>query len=212
MYSIQVFGANGTKQEAVPLDIALHKREQSPRTYACAIRVLLQNWRQGTVACKNRAAVNLSKRKPWKQKGTGRARAGTFTSPLWRKGGVIFGPSARVRKLSLSQDKKRLTCNNIFYAFYDQERIRCVDLGRDFSTPNTKAVSVVLKKMGLDTQKLVVFIRHDDIALSLSLRNLPNVRLMTFDQANAFDLSNGAHWIFFKNDVESFKDMVLRWN
>ena len=67
------------------------------------IRSLLQNWRQGTVACKGRSDVGYSNKKPWKQKGTGRARAGSARSPLWRGGGVIFGPQPRTRVLKNEQ-------------------------------------------------------------------------------------------------------------
>ena len=65
---------------------------------------MLQNWRQGTVACKGRSDVAFSNKKPWKQKGTGRARAGSARSPLWRKGGVIFGPQPRTRTLTITQE------------------------------------------------------------------------------------------------------------
>src|SRR5260221_13587778 len=67
-----------------------------PATFSTWIRVLAQNWRQGTVACKGRSDVAYTNRKPWKQKGTGRARAGSARSPLWKGGGAIFGPQARV--------------------------------------------------------------------------------------------------------------------
>ena len=69
-------------------------KKYRPVAMAIYVRALLQNWRQGTVACKGRSDVSYSNKKPWKQKGTGRARAGSARSPLWRGGGVIFGPQA----------------------------------------------------------------------------------------------------------------------
>src|SRR5437588_407352 len=71
------------------------KDRVAPKAFAIAIRTLRQNWRQGTVAVKGRADVSFSNRKPWRQKGTGRARAGSARSPLWRKGGVCHGPQER---------------------------------------------------------------------------------------------------------------------
>lgn len=80
--------------------------------YALWVRVLMQNWRQGTVGCKGRSDVARSGKKPWKQKGTGRARAGTARSPLWRGGGVIFGPQMRTRTLKINKKIKVVLFNN----------------------------------------------------------------------------------------------------
>ena len=74
------------------ISIASDKKIASKANFALWVRALLQNWRQGTVVCKGRSEVAYSNKKPWKQKGTGRARAGSARSPLWRSGGVIFGP------------------------------------------------------------------------------------------------------------------------
>ena len=71
------------------------------------VRALLQNWRQGTVGSKDRSEVSFSNKKPWKQKGTGRARAGSARSPLWRGGGVVFGPQPRTRVLKTGKQVKR---------------------------------------------------------------------------------------------------------
>ena len=77
-------------------------KELSPIGYAQYVRSLMQGWRQGTVGCKGRSDVNKTNKKPWRQKGTGRARAGSARSPLWRGGGVTFGPMPRVRTLKVN--------------------------------------------------------------------------------------------------------------
>src|SRR5680860_633450 len=88
-------------------DLGLESVEKvSPKAYSTWIKVLLQNWRQGTVGCKGRSDVAKSTKKPWKQKGTGRARAGSARSPLWRGGGVTFGPQKRSRKLKFPRNIK----------------------------------------------------------------------------------------------------------
>ena len=79
------------------------RKSVAPSTFSIEVRRLLQNWRQGTVACKGRSDVKGSTRKPWKQKGTGRARAGDVKSPIWRGGGVIFGPQKRVKTLKTTK-------------------------------------------------------------------------------------------------------------
>ena len=92
---------------ASDLNIEGARKEISPVAMAVYVRSLLQNWRQGTVACKGRSDVAYSNKKPWKQKGTGRARAGSARSPLWRGGGVIFGPQPRTRVLKAGKQLKR---------------------------------------------------------------------------------------------------------
>src|SRR5436189_5382445 len=76
-------------------------------------RVLTKNWQQGTVACQGRSEVSRTNKKPWKQKGTGRARAGSARSPLWKGGGVIFGPQARVRTLKISKKARQKVMTTI---------------------------------------------------------------------------------------------------
>jgi large subunit ribosomal protein L4 len=89
--------------------------EHVTQQFATWVRTLMQNWRQGTVGVKGRSDVARSNKKPWKQKGTGRARAGSARSPLWRGGGVTFGPQLRSRKLSVS--KKTKNKKRFCYAF-----------------------------------------------------------------------------------------------
>src|SRR5260221_6802069 len=86
----------------INFDIHTLKRA-SGDLFSTSIRVLTKNWQQGTVASQGRSDVSRTNKKPWKQKGTGRARAGSARSPLWKGGGVIFGPQARIRTLKLSK-------------------------------------------------------------------------------------------------------------
>jgi len=211
MATIQVYDPQG-KSHALPLDLDIQQKDVSQKNFACAIRVLLQNWRQGTVGCKSRGEVSFSNKKPWKQKGTGRARVSSLRSPLWRKGGIIFGPQARVRSLSINEKQNRLVLNNIFFAALEKEAIYCLDFEGDTQKPNTKKAAHLLKSAGLDKRKVVLFLPFEDMVNFASFRNLPSVNVLSFDQPNAFDLSNGDCWVFFKKDLELFKEMVLQWN
>src|SRR3990170_8981839 len=87
--------------------ISIPEKPASREEISTWVRVLVHNWHQGTVGVKGRSDVAFSGKKPWKQKGTGRARAGTARSPLWRGGGVIFGPQAKVKTLRVSQKQKK---------------------------------------------------------------------------------------------------------
>src|SRR5690348_5288778 len=91
--------------QELEFDTATFKKA-APASFSTWIRVLANNWRQGTVACKGRADVAYTNRKPWRQKGTGRARTGSARSPLWKGGGAIFGPQARTRTLKLAKKMK----------------------------------------------------------------------------------------------------------
>ncbi len=212
MITIQMYDTQGKAQGSMPLGLDFNKKETSPVTFARAIRVLLQNWRQGTVSCKTRGEVSFANKKPWRQKGTGRARVSSLRSPLWRKGGVIFGPQARVRKLSINEKQRTLVFNNVISRLLEKSAIHCLDFGVNEQGPKTKAAYQALKGMGLDNRKIVLFLPFGDMANFAAFRNLPNVNILTFDQPNAFDLSNGDCWVFMKKDIEHFKEMILQWN
>lgn len=212
MENIQIYDAQGKHQGSMPLNLDLTKREKSPVTFARAIRALLQNWRQGTASCKTRGEVAFANRKPWRQKGTGRARVSSLRSPLWRKGGIIFGPQPRVRKLSMNGKQRSLVFNNVLFSLLEKNAIHCLDFGAEEQTPKTKTAFQAIKGMGLDNRKVVLFIPFSDMVNFATFRNLPNINILTFDQPNAFDLSNGDCWVFLKKDLELFKEMILQWN
>ncbi|MFC1842791.1 50S ribosomal protein L4 [Candidatus Dependentiae bacterium] len=179
--------------------------------FATWVRSLMQNWRQGTVACKGRSDVSFSNKKPWKQKGTGRARAGSARSPIWRGGGVTFGPQKRERNLRVSRKVKKRVLGDILLAFLSDKRVCCLDWALEDDRPKTSEAFSVLKKAGINSEKLVLFVQPDDFLTQASFSNIPNINVMFFDQPNAFDLTNGKRWIFLKKDFDVFKDMVVRW-
>lgn len=203
---------SGKKQDKLNIDFVIDQKEVSPKTYSCVIRRLRQNWRQGTVGCKGRSDVSFSTKKPWKQKGTGRARAGTARSPLWRSGGVTFGPQARVKKLNINKKQDKLALNNIFFSKLKNNEITCIDFSLRSGNPKTKDARYFLKNIGLYDKKIVLFLPFSDELNFASFRNLVNVDVLSFDQPNAFDLSSGRHWVFLKKDIDLFKNMVAKWN
>lgn len=213
MSTVKLIDSTGREQGAFDLEIDFPRRDVlSPKNYACAIRVLQQNWRQGTVGCKARSDVSFSNRKPWKQKGTGRARAGSARSPLWRKGGVTFGPQARVRTLKLNRKQRRCALRDVFQLMLDGGSIYCLDY--DFSqqdAPKTKEAYALLKSMGVEKKKGLLFLPYEDTMNFAAFRNIPFVGPISFDQPNVFDLSDAGYWMFLKRDVELFKNMVAKW-
>lgn len=193
------------------LNITDARKDVSPVSTAVYIRTLLQNWRQGTVACKGRSDVAYSNKKPWKQKGTGRARAGSARSPLWRGGGVIFGPQARTRVLKTSTQVKRNVLNSILFDFLDQGKVVTLDWNVSLQKPKTAHAFKLLKDNNIHQEKVVLFLPAHDQMSYASFINIPNVQILFFDQPNAYDLVNGNRWVVLKKDLEQFKQMVSQW-
>jgi large subunit ribosomal protein L4 len=211
MADIRLYDLQGKEKEKLALD-GIARKEISPKTFACAIRALFQNWRQGTVKCKTRGELAFSNKKPWRQKGTDRARVSSLRSPLWRKGGVIFGPQPRVRNLAVNKKQKQLVFNNLLFSKLEKSSVCCLDMELDKKTPNTKIANTALKNLGFDKKKVLVFLAFNDDASALSFRNLPNVNVLYFNEPNAFALSNADFWVFFKKDLNLFKEMIAQWN
>jgi large subunit ribosomal protein L4 len=197
-----------------PQDLQLtHEQEVDvmPASVAQYMRVLRQNWRQGTVSSKGRSDVSFSNKKPWKQKGTGRARAGSARSPLWRKGGVTFGPQQRTRTLAVSKELKRHVCNNLFWHYLKAQQIVSLQWALEQDTPKTALAHKALKSAGLDTKKILMFVKGNDLTTYASFVNIPNIQLLLFDQPNAYDLANSEYWVFLNKDIDAFKEMVSTW-
>ena len=179
--------------------------------FSQCVRALLQNWRQGTVSCKGRSDVAFSNKKPWKQKGTGRARAGSARSPLWRKGGVSFGPQPRTRTLAISKNLKRGAANAVLWNFLDNNKIVALDWTAQEGAPKTAHAYNALKSAGLHDKNIILFVSPTDRYAHASFANIPNVRMLLFDQWNAYDISNGEMWMFLQKDMDAFKEMVSTW-
>jgi large subunit ribosomal protein L4 len=182
----------------------------SPRLYANYVRVLRQNWRQGTVACKGRSDVSFSNRKPWKQKGTGRARAGDFSSPLFRKGGVTFGPQPRTRTLSMPTTMRRLVFKELFHSALAEGKVLSIQ-GDSAHVMHTRDARLILKNAGLWNKKIVLFTTMYDMAIQAAFGNIPEVTMYLFDQPNAYALSDTTHLVYFEKDIDLFKQMVQAW-
>lgn len=209
MSTMKVYDTTGKEQSTVAVNLA--ETMNGATAYAVSIRRLLQQWRQGTVGSKTRGEVAMSNKKPWRQKGTGRARAGTSRSPLWRKGGCIFGPQARTRTIDIPRAQRRLAMRAIGSMMLKENRIHCIDAEVAGDKPSTKTARALLKSMNLADSKVVVFLPLNDTKTYLSFRNMPNVHVVFFDQPNAFDLTSGQNWVVLKRDVEQFNEMVARW-
>lgn len=186
--------------------------ENVSQEYALWVRALLQNWRQGTVGCKARSDVAYTNKKPWKQKGTGRARAGSARSPLWRGGGVTFGPQARTKTLKVNKKTKGRVLSALVNTFAEHKKLHTLDWQLDKDMPSTSLVQKALQAAQLHDKKVTLFLHRDDVNHWMSVRNIANIQIISFDDVNAYDLSLGNCVVILKKDYDMFKDMVKKWN
>lgn len=184
----------------------------SPKAVAQCVRVLRQNWRQGTVGCKDRSEVAFSNKKPWKQKGTGRARAGSLRSPLWRKGGVTFGPQPRTRVLSVPAALKRAVMASLLNDHRVKKSLFALEYVSSTDKPQTKGAQSALKAAGLHGKKVILFLTHHDYQAQASFANIPTIKIYLFDQPNVYALLDGNCVVYLKKDEEQFNKMVGAWN
>jgi large subunit ribosomal protein L4 len=173
------------------LEMKVAKEENATHIVHRALVRQLHNQRQGTVSTKTRAEVRGGGRKPWRQKGTGRARAGSIRSPLWRGGGVIFGPKPRDFNLKMNKKERRLALRTAFNSRTD-DFIVVENFAEQISTPKTKELVSGLNRLGVESGEKVLMIWADEIPenIYLSGRNLPYFKVITHDCLNVYDVLN----------------------
>jgi large subunit ribosomal protein L4 len=162
--------------------------------------------RQGTHKTKNRSEVAGGGRKPWKQKGTGRARQGSIRSPQWRGGGTVFGPTPRSYAYKLPKKVRRLAIKSALSAKALEENILVLE-NLSFEAPKTKEFVAVLSNLSVDTKTLVVTDGLDE-KVALSARNIPGVTVVAADGLNVLDVVSHNKLILTKSAVEKVEEVL----
>ncbi|MBC7824255.1 MAG: 50S ribosomal protein L4 [Candidatus Parcubacteria bacterium] len=173
-------------QASIELKVA--REESAAHVVHRALVRQLANQRQGNASTKTRAEVRGGGRKPWRQKGTGRARAGSIRSPLWRGGGVIFGPKPRDYTIKMNRKERRLALRTAF-----QSRVTDLIVVEDFAAqlprPKTREMVQALSRWGIEPDKKVLIIMAErNEMVYLSARNIEKLRLISANNLNVFDL------------------------
>jgi large subunit ribosomal protein L4 len=164
----------------------------------------LNNLRSGTHKTKTRGEVSFSGAKPWKQKGTGNARAGQKNSPLWRKGGIIFGPQPRDYYTKISKQKKRLSLNMAFSVQFKNGNIIVVDSVK-ISEIKTKRVAELIKNLKIESKK-IVFAIPNDTDFKIAARNIKNVVVENIKNINAYQVLWADKLIIIPEAVDLIKE------
>jgi len=185
-FKLDVLSADGKKKSECtvkPKEAFLKNRSQAIHDVAV---MHLANRRSGTASTKSRGEINKSTKKPWKQKGTGNARAGRASSPLWIGGGVVHGPRPRNFGFSVPKKMKRLTlCASVV------EKIRCNEVivveELKLKEPKTKLAAELLNKLDIKSSALLVTAKIDPV-LNRAVRNIPKIATTTVTNLNTLDL------------------------
>ncbi len=186
--SKEILNTNGEKLGEITLNEQVFGVEPNLHVMHLALRRQLNNARQGSASCKTRAEVSGGGKKPWKQKGTGRARAGSLRSPLFAGGGVIFGPKPRSYAFNMPQKARQLALKSALSARNEQ-----MVVVKDFSTitePKTKLMVSALKSLNVSGKVLIVadVKAEENKNLELSARNIPSVKIILPSNLNVKDL------------------------
>lgn len=168
----------------VKLPIAIFGAKINPELMAQAVRIYLANQRRGTANTKDRGDVSGGGRKPWRQKGTGRARQGSIRSPLWVGGGVAHGPHPKDWSLKFNKKMKRKALFSALSQRYLQQKIKVIEK-LNFSEPKTKKAKELIDKIGLPKRILIVLPQVDKGSY-LSFRNLPDCASVMAAQLNTY--------------------------
>lgn len=203
MAKVDVLNAKGKKAGSVELPEEIFGVQVNVPVMHRVVRAQLAAARAGTHSTKTRAEVRGGGRKPWRQKGTGRARQGSIRAPQWRGGGVVFGPTPRDHSLRVNKKEKVLALRSALTDRRAGGNLVVLD-GLDFEEPKTARAVELLDVIGLGGRKLLFVVDGLEEAAIKSFRNLPAVHLITFDQLNTYDVLNSDTVVFTRDSLDAF--------
>jgi len=186
MPKVAVYDMRGTQVGEIDLNDKVFGIEPNEAVMQQFIKMQLANKRVGTASTKTRAEVRGGGKKPWKQKGTGRARVGSTRNPVWRGGGIVFGPKPRDYSYRLPRKVRRLALKSALSSKVLASNIIVVDL-LAFNEPRTKIMAETLELLNA-TPKTLIVTADGDVNVHKSARNIPGVKPIKVDYMNVFDL------------------------
>lgn len=206
MANVTLYKQDGSKNGTVELNDAIWAVEPNENVVFDAVVMQRASLRQGTHAVKNRSAVSGGGRKPWRQKGTGRARQGSIRSPQWRGGGIVFGPTPRSYAYKLPKKVRRLAIKSVLSQKVLDGDLVVVD-GLSFDAPKTKAFLNVLDGLKVNDKALVVLEDGNDVAAKAA-RNLPNVKVVPAEGINVLDAVNYKKLILTQSALQKIEEVL----
>ena len=205
MSKVDIKKSDGAKSGTIELDENIFGIEPNVAVMHQVVNAQLAAKRSGTHSTKTRAEVRGGGAKPWKQKGTGRARAGSSRIPHWRGGGIALGPQPRDYSQRTPKKMKRLALRSALSDRAQSNSVYVVDAW-DFETPSTKAAKTALEAIGTEGKVLVVT-DAQDANTEKSFRNLSNVNVLSSDQLNVFDILVSDSIVFTKDNLPTMNQV-----
>ena len=205
MPTVQVIDTSGKKIKEVKAPDEIFAVPLKEHLLYEAVINYRANQRQGTASTKTRGDVRGGGRKPWRQKGTGRARAGSNRSPIWKGGGTTFGPRPRDYSYSLPKKAKKNALKSALSIKLEEKKLLIVD-ALELKEPQTKQAAALIK--GLKVDSVLIVDKHDNKNLFLSTRNIPKTKVVDANQVNVYDVLNHDWLVLTKRAFDSLTEKL----
>ncbi|EAF2257863.1 50S ribosomal protein L4 [Listeria monocytogenes] len=206
MPKLSLLKQDGTNAGQITLNDTVFGIEPNEKVVVDVILSQRASLRQGTHKVKNRSEVRGGGRKPWRQKGTGRARQGSIRSPQWRGGGVVFGPTPRSYAYKLPKKVRRLAIKSILSSKVNEEKLVVLE-GLTFDAPKTKEFAAFLKNISVDTKALIV-VAGESENVELSARNLQGITVIPAESISVLEVAKHDKLIITKAAVEKVEEVL----
>jgi large subunit ribosomal protein L4 len=202
-----VFDIKKKKVAKVELNDAVFGAEVNEAIVYDVVKMQLASRRSGTASTKTRHDVSGGGKKPWRQKGTGRARAGTIRSPIWRGGGIVFGPHPRDFSYSVPKKVRKKAVISALSMKFKQDKMLIL---KDF--PMEKISTRIFKSVVdlFDLKKALFVLAADDITLQKSSRNIKSIKMIRSDGINVYDILNHEHLVLFEPSIKKLEGALLK--
>ncbi len=202
---VDVYNLNKEKVGEIELNENIFNGEVKEHLMKAYVEYQLANKRSGNAHTKTRGEVSGSGKKPWKQKGTGRARAGTRKSPIWRGGGIVFGPRKREYKIKMNKKEKRKALISSLNYKLNNNKLIIID---KFDIPEFKTKLVVnfLNKFEINSATLI---DNENINLKISSRNIPNIKYLDYIGLNVFDILKYDYLMIAKDSLSKIEERLM---
>ena len=206
MKNLSIINTKGEKVSDIKLNEEIWGIEPNDAVLYDALRLARNNFRQGTADTKTRSEVSGGGRKPWRQKGTGRARQGSTRAPHWIKGGIVFGPHPRSYAIKMNRKERRLALKSALA--YKAIESKLIVIDKLEVSNKTKDFKAILNNLNIDKKVLfVVDELNDDVILSS--RNLNNVLLLTVDELNVYDIVCADTLVITEKAVKQLEEVLV---
>jgi large subunit ribosomal protein L4 len=206
MTTLAVYDTGNKKVSDLEVDDRVFGGEVNPSLFYEAVRSHEAARRRGTAATKNRASVRGGGAKPWRQKGTGRARAGSRRSPIWRGGGTIFGPMPRDYSFSLPKKEKKAALRAALALKHQEGKLILVD---DLPLEGFKTRQVIEVLKTFQVKDALIVIDKKNTFLERSARNIPGVQVQHVESLNVYDILNHDHLMLLRPVVQRIQGVVV---